>query len=318
MSKEFMSTWGWQGSQDPMFGAIKNKDWLKLGGDARVLQTYLENSKAKQGRQFLMQKNVEFGIQAGKVWVVGTIGSQEGPEGTPRKGESLFERHYLLWETSEENRLRVGKFRLNFGLYEPNHTRVIKAPLGFGSNSETYNLEISKITETDETFLTAALGRLDLPRDQSSERALSATYAKYIGTNAKAGISGLFGESLTQRRSFAGLFAIFPPFENGVTKLEVDFQRATIASTPDKSQDLLAGYTSLGYQVAKGILPYFFHEYLHPDLGDRKTKQSSPGVGLQWLPIPHVEIQAEYKRQTLESRPTQPNNVGWLLFHLYL
>lgn len=318
LSKELMSTWGWEGSEEPLFGAVKNKEWFKLGGDARVLQTYLENSKVKQGRQFVMQRNFEFGIRSGKTWVVATLGSQEGPAGTPGKGEFLSERHYLLWETSEDTRVRVGKFRLNFGLYDPNHTRVTKSSLGFGSNSETYNLEFSKHTDTDETFLTATLGRLDVPRDRSSERALSATYAKYLGPKTKAGTSLLIGESSTQRRSLAGLFAVFPAITNSVVKLEADLQRTTAAATPNDSRDSFAGFTSFGYHLAKGVLPYMFYEYLQSDFEAGKTKQNAPGVGVQWLPLPHIEVQAEYKRQILESAPDRPNNIGWLLFHFYL
>ena len=60
---------------------------------------------------------------------------REGPDETPEKEEFLSERHYILWETSENTRLRAGKFRQHFGINHPSHTRFVKEKLGFGSNS---------------------------------------------------------------------------------------------------------------------------------------------------------------------------------------
>lgn len=322
LSKELMSTWGWAGAEEPLFGAVKNKEWLKVGGDVRSLQTYFENDQVKQGQQFIMQKNIELGLRLGKTWLVGTLGSQEGPKGTPGKERFLSERHYLLWETSEDTRVRVGKFRLNFGLNDPNHTRVTKGPLGFGSNSETYNLEFFKMADNYELVLSTGLGRLDIPRDSFSERSLSASYSQYVGTMAKTGVSALIGESAQKRRSVIAAFGVLPFTEDGVIKFEMDFQKSTLNThgpdMPSESQSLFAGYLSGGYRWVKGFMPYLFVEYLHTDLSERTTKQQSPGVGLQWLPVPHLELQAEYKRQSREITPGNIDHVGWLLFHFYL
>lgn len=302
LSKELMSTWGWEGSERPLFGAVENTERLKFGGDLRILQSYLENSKIRQGRRFTMQQNVELGLNHDKLWAVGTAGSFEG--------DFISERHYLLWETSEESRLRVGKFRVAYGIYDPNHTRVTKAPLGFGPNSETYNLEFTKFTEADELILTAGLGRLDKPHDETSERTLIATYSRFLGSTGKAGVSAMVADGLNERRSLLGVFAVFPPLERTVLKIELDYQRAT--------RELVAGHLMGGYELFKGVLPYFFFEYLDPDLAHGRSKQSAPGLGLQWLPLPHIELQAEYRKQILESAPGEPNDIAWIIFHFYL
>ena len=59
LSKELMSTWGWEGSQAPLFGAIKQTNNFKVGGDIRTLQTHFENDQLRQGKFFLMQQNLE-------------------------------------------------------------------------------------------------------------------------------------------------------------------------------------------------------------------------------------------------------------------
>ena len=265
-----------------------------------------------------MQSNVELGLQAEKVTFVGTLGTQEGPSSTPHKGEFLSERHYLLWETSEDTRLRTGKFRLNYGLYDANHNRVVKSPLGFGPNSETYNLEFFKFSDAWELFLTAGLGRLDLPRDPTSERNLSTTFARYVSGKGKIGGSLLFGESTQQRRTLGGIFSVLPLLEKGILKIEADYQKSSASATPETSSELFAAYISTGYSLTKGVQPYLFFEYLQRDLADSKSAQNSPGLGIQWLPLPHFELQAEFKRQILNTSPESPDYSGWAVIHFYL
>jgi hypothetical protein len=318
LSRELMSTWGWGNSEQPFFGAINNKDWFKIGGDYRSIQTYFENSQVKQGKQFEMQKNIELGFNFSKGWIIGTLGTQEGPTGTPEKGQFLSERHFLLWDLTDEIKVRAGKFRLNFGLNDPNHTRSTKQPLGFGSNSESYILEVSKFTENDEVFISADLGRIDIPRNTSREKSLSVNYANYFNEKSKIGTSFLLGESGTSRRSLFGLYGISSLFENYIVKGEADYQISQAAALPREHKELLATAWTLGYQAAKGVLPYFVAEHLQQDLSDSTTQQSSAGIGIQWLPIPHIEIQAEFKKQSNRSAEVSQSDSGWIIFHLYL
>lgn len=318
LSRDLMSTWGWNNSENPLFGASKNTDRLKLGGDFRTIQTYLENSDIKQGKSFIMQSNIELGLRFSKVQWVGTLGTQEGPLGTPNKGHFLSERHYALWDVAEGIALRAGKFRLNFGLNDANHTRATKQPLGFGSNSETYILEFSKFTETDEVFVSADFGRIDIPRSPSKESSISFSYAKYTSENSKVGTSFLFGESSSSRRSLLGVYGVGSLLENFIMKGEVDYQQSFAVTLPNERKDLVSSVISIGYQATKGLLPYFVAEHLQQDLADNSTEQSSAGLGIQWLPIPHVEMQAEYKKQNSGSAQRGQSDSGWILFHFYL
>lgn len=318
LSKELMSTWGWENSEQPLFGAARNSDWFKVGGDYRAIQTYFENSQVKQGKQFAMQKNIELGFYLSKLWLVGTLGTQEGPAGIADRDNFLSERHYVLWDVTDEIKLRVGKFRLNFGLYDPNHTRVTKQPLGFGPNSESYILEFSKFTETDEIFISADLGRIDIPRNVTTEKSISLNYAKYTSDKSKVGTSVLVGESALSRRTLLGVYGIGSVLENYILKTEVDYQQSFAAALPNDRKDLFSSVFSFGYQAAKGLLPYFVAEHLQQDLNDNLTQQSSAGIGIQWLPIPHIEYQAEYKKQTNKSTQDSQSNSGWIMFHLYL
>lgn len=318
LSRELMSTWGWKGSEEPAFGLIKNTDTLTVGGEFRSIQTYFESPQLRRGQLFIMQDNLEVGYRLGKVQFVGTVGNQGGPSGTPRHGEFLSERHYALWNTAEDSNVRVGKFRIAYGLYDPDHTNVTKSPLGFGPNSETYNLEFSKFSDEGEIFLSSGLGRIDLPRDPTSERNFVATFARYFWGRAKIGSSLLFGESPLVRRGLVGLFGVVPVGEKGIVKFEVDGQKSTPSANPDQSLALFAGTVTTEYEVVKGLKPYLNFQYAQSDLADSKSKKYIPGVGAQWLPLPHLELQAQYQRQTLSSAPGDTNQIAWLLFHFYL
>lgn len=318
LSKELMSTWGWNKSEEPLFGAVQNLDWLKTGGDYRTIQTFLENNTAKEGRQFDMQKNIELAAQLQNLWFVGTAGSQEGPLGTPGKGDFISERHYILWSINDEIKLRAGKFRTNYGLNDPNHTRLTKAPLGFGPHSETYNLEFSRFKETDEIFISASLGRIDLPQDTSSEKSILLNYAMYFSDRSKLGANFFFGESPSNRRSLLGIYGILSPFENSVLKFQTDYQRSNFIVAPELIKDLLTTTLTLGYQNIKGLLPYILLEQLQSDLKNSKTQQSNYGFGFQWLPIPHIELQAEFKKQTTQIIELQTSDSAWFVFHFYL
>ena len=318
LSKELMSTWGWENSELPLFGALKNTERFRLGGDFRTIQTYLENAEVRQGRQFVMQKNIELGLNFQNVWLVGTLGTQEGPTGTPNQGDFLSERHYVLWDLTEEIKLRIGKFRLNYGFYDPNHTRVTKGPLGFGPGSESYIMEFSRFTETDETFISADLGRIDIPRKLKSEKSLSLNYAKYTSEKSKLGTSFLVGESESKRRSLAGIYGIFGVLSESILKFEVDYQSSYFSFAPNEEKNLVTGSMSFGYEMAKGLLPYIITEQLKSDLKDNLSQTSSYGVGIQWLPMPHIEIQAELKKQNVNSSVPQDSDSGWFVLHFYL
>jgi hypothetical protein len=318
LSRELMSTWGWKKSEQPLFGVVENLEWLKVGGDYRAIQTYLENAQVKQGKQFTMQKNIELGFNFAKTWLVATFGIQEGPTGTPNKSQFLSERHYVLWDISDEIKLRAGKFRLHFGLNDANHNRANKQFLGFGSNSETYVLEFSKFSETDEIFVSADLGRIDIPRSTTRETSITLNYAKYASEKSKIGTSFLFGESSLRRRSLFGVYGVGSPIEHLILKGEIDYQQSFAATPPYPQKDLVTSVLSIGYQASKGVLPYLVTEHLQQDLTDKTTQQSSAGLGIQWLPVPHIELQAEYKKLIDKGSTASLSDVGWIVFHFYL
>lgn len=207
---------------------------------------------------------------------------------------------------------------MNFGLQDPNHTRLTKKTFGFGPNSESYILEVSKFTEISETVISADLGRIDIPNNQESERSLSINYTKYSSNKSKFGGNALFGDSNERRRSLFGLHGIGGFSNSWIYKFELDYQIAFELTKASEDFESIAGLSSLGYQLTKGLQSYFVVEILNNKGNTLSSRQIDAGLGAQWLPIPHFEILAEYKKVWQKVEGVERSNLGWIHFHFYL
>jgi len=321
LSSELMSTIKTKDFQRPFYGLAKNTERIKFGGHARAIQTRFENDQIKRGSQFIMQNNVELAGYVSDFILVGTAGTREGPSRTPKKGEFISERHFLLYNIDNTTRLKVGKFRQNFGLNDPNHTRFTKASLGFGSNSETYNLEAFKFFETGEILFSTSLGRIDQPRD-TREKSFMFQGTHYLGGKSRLTGNILLGESDNQRRSIIGVNGVFPLFsKHNVIRFELDYQLSEAIVTNqgrgEKTKGIF-GNLLLGRKVFDGFFPYFIYEHRQTDLSaSRNTLTSSPGLGFQFFPISHFEIQFEHQYRTLVAQSSNPEHRSFIALHLY-
>lgn len=318
LSSELMSTWsGYKGMEEPLFGAVKNTENIKLGGDFRRIQTWLDNDQVSQGSSFVMQSNFELGLIYDKVMFVGALGVQEGPDNFPRRGQFLSERHYVLWETSPTSRLRAGKFRLRYGINDPNHNRLIKRLFNFGYLSEAYNLEYTHYNQNYEVSVSSSAGRIDNPRVNSSEKALTTSFVHYLGGESRLGGSVLLGESTTKRRFLSGLFGVLKFSEHWLGEFELDRETAHFASSVSDEVETVASLLKLGHKTFKGFFWYALFEHSTQNSVSGHTGSHAPGIGIQWLPVPHLEIQLEYQRSVVSGSSGNPNHVGFLMFHMY-
>lgn len=319
LSNEVLSTWtASENFAQPLFGAVKNTENVQWGGDFRTIQTYLDNANVKKGQLFVMQQNVEVGVITGSVQFVATAGTQEGPKQMPGRGEFLSERHYVLWTPAENSRLRVGKFRQNYGMNTPIHTRLIKSRFGFGALSETYNMEFSQFFEKYEISVTSSLGRIDKPRDPNSERNISGQFVHYLNGSARLGASVLLGESAMERRTLAGIHGAFPIGEHFIGLFELDYKYGHYTTSPQQPVNAFASFVKLGHRPFNGAMTYLLYEHYSESQGSNYNLTQSPGIGLQWLPLTHFNIQAEFLNRTTSSNSGNSDKVAWLLFQFYI
>ncbi|OUS00159.1 hypothetical protein A9Q84_02965 [Halobacteriovorax marinus] len=319
LSSAMMSTWKVRpGFENPYYGLFKNTQSLKLGGQLRTIQVHAENNQVKIAKKFVMQNNLEFAYKIKNVNIVGTIGRQEGPKTTKRKGEFLSERHYLLWETSEDTRVRIGKFKQHFGINTPDHTRFVKQSLGFGSNSETYNFEVSKYYDWGEINISQSVGDFFAHKaDDLQKRNLVFNFTHYGNGSSRFGTSLLLGRDSLNKRRVYGVNAVSGLSKNTYFLSELNYERKIELNSSDISTDALFGVHTLGYKAFKGGTGYFVFEHSQNDLSKNESLILSPGVGVQLLPIPHVEVQLEYQRRSYQVAKNNPEHRSFMIFHLY-
>lgn len=321
LSKEMMSTWTlFSHFEDPYYGVAKNTPNIKFGGQYRNIQIHAENDQVKLKRQFTMQNNVEFAIKYAEAFIVGTIGTKEGPDNSPDKNEFLSERHYIQWQTSVDTQVRAGKFRQQFGINQPNHTRFTKASTGFGSYSEAYNVDITKFYEWGELNVSTSLGNLWTNKSEDDEkRNFAANFTHYMGGNSRVGISLLRGQARNYKRSMVSAHAVFPIFKNFIGRSEIVYENKSNKTSAGLSEPIKAIYGDhqYGYKLFKGFMPYLVFEHSQSNVSDNETLILSPGAGFQFLPIPHVELQAQYQKRSYESQPGNTEDKIFLTMHLY-
>lgn len=321
ISAEMMSTWKLgKASHQPFFGLVKNQERVHLGGHIRTMQIRSETPNSKVGRLFLMQRNIEALVKFDKVSLVGTVGTLEGPEGTPEKGDFLSERHFLLWETSDFSRMRIGKFRQAYGLNDPNHTRLNKQSLGFGSQSETYGMEFIHLYDWGEIIASTAIGKLASEKVRLEEKSFSGQLTYYHQGQARSTINILHGQDDQEgERTLVGVNGIFPIIGKDLfSSYQLDLSLIKDLRNPDEdSLKGVYGFWNIAYDITKGLMGYLLVEYARPDFETLSSQVVSPGLGVRWLPLAHFEFQLEHQFRQLYVRQGTEQRT-WVLFHLYL
>lgn len=318
LSSELMSTIKTKNFQNPFYGAVKNSETLKWGGDFRTIQTRNENNNVKRGRGFIMQNNVELAAYVNDFVFVGSAGTQEGPSSLPKKGEFISERHYVMYQGDPTSRVRVGKFRQNYGINDPNHTRFVKQDLGFGSYSETHQLEYFKVFSFGEAVVSTSLGRLDQPRS-TQEKNVMGQLTHYLSGKSRLGFNILLGESQSARRSLYGINGFFGSKKYNL-RFELDYQVNQDISTNLKGDKIhgIFGNVMAGLRPFDGLYTYLVYEHKQTNLEhSRESLTTSPGIGFQFFPIAHVELQFEHQYRTVLAQRNNPSHRTFLMLHLY-
>jgi hypothetical protein len=116
-----------------------------------------------------------------------------------------------------------------------------------------------------------------------------------------------------------GLNAVHSFAKNWIIRTEVDLEKKKLIvnNAYKKKVDGLYSDHQVGHQLFKGGLAYIIYEYAQADLSNNLTQIYSPGIGLQFLPVPHVEFQLEYQRRTYRSQSGNPEHRSFFTFHLY-
>lgn len=309
LSREILSTWGYEGEQGFLHGWINDsteEPILLPGGDLRLIQLYQDNAQVRSARLFLMQADLELAFRPGKWTFDATLGR------VLRGADAYFGSHrfFAAYAFSESFSMRAGQYFPFFGLLIPDHFVGTRRGLGFDEGQETRNLEFNWADENWNAVLTASL-----PQDDTRARAqqrrgtgmLQVTRA--LGTMSRVGGSlmagGLDGDSY-RALALHGIWGFNPEL---VLLAELDWkwihQELLNTSTATDYR-----YLKLAYEITKGLSPYLVH--------DGGKTQNAWGIGLQWFPRPHFELSGAIEKVFSTRSQDGGDLFSWLLLHYYL
>jgi hypothetical protein len=266
------------------FFGLDQPDWLATGGDTR----HVNINAPGFHRKLWMQSDFELGLQpSSEVWLVGSAGYY----GEERKLESR--RSYLLWTPSKYVSLRIGKFFPAFGLLIPDHTVATRSGLGFREGEETYNAEIRLHNTLFDLFVSALFGKewqLGVNEDHIEGKARDAGVATRLTAavtkTMQVGASHRYLASVERLEHTAGAF-----WNLGITRdlyLLAEADRVLTFPRGDYASHRDVAMAELGYEFARGLHIQGTYEF---------EQTNRWGYGLQWFPLPHVELNSRAKSQ---------------------
>lgn len=297
--KDVSATWSREREHEVFYGLLTMPENLKIGGDVRRIQSYVNTPVAKTGRWFLMQTNIEAALLWDRFTAVATLDYDiQNPDlRSDDRIESL--RHYLMMQVNDFLSIRAGKFYKNFGLMIPDHTAQIRRGMGLDEGSETYNAEANYIAERYSWHATWVGGRPDDPSENSDKGfAISGHY--YLGSSNRVG--GSFYQGTSSEKTVKRMFG--PNWTLSYDKSwywlgELDILQLRPKIGADSSG--FVSFNQIGYELFKGLDLYARHESRQNDFDSEYIDFVNYGPGMQWIPRPHFILTGQWMKQVRPS-----------------
>lgn len=123
----------------------------------------------------------------------------------------------------------------------------------------------------------------------------------------------------TYESNIIGAHGMIPLLKSFSLRGEIDYADKENLSNRavTSTQKQLVSEFQFNYHLFKGGMSYLFFEQQQTDLSSNETLVLGPGVGFQFLPLPHVEFQAEYQQRHAKSASNNTEHRSFLTFHLY-
>ena len=315
LSSELMSTWSFKNEEGFLNGAIKEEqmpEWLMIGGDLRVLQTYVDTPTFTLQRFIKMQATLEAAVHLDKFTIDGDFGRVYSLSGLERWGSR---RYFAMYNLSDELTVRVGRFYPEFGINTAEHYIESRKQLGFDEGMERDNLEVAYNGENYSAFLTASKQPGEVATTVS-EKSVAAQVNKNIGDSSKAGVSAWYGKSDTSSRKVLGVHGVLGFTKRFYLLSELDHQWSTSTTTQIETRGFYA-YNRLGYELTKGLIAFGHAEYGQDDVTSGISARDAYGPGVQWFPRPHFELVGLWR--FMRSRATSADfySYGYIQGHYY-
>ena len=289
--------------------------YLKLGGDVRSVYYYENDDTHREGRTILMQGDTEAAVIVDKFTVDGTLGIEQPIPG--KTVDFISRRHYVQYAVSDQLNVRVGKYSPAFGIKNDEHLFLTRGQLQFGDNFESYNLELSYITDQWNVFVTGVDGRYDSRRTQQ-DRGATAQVSFAPTEKMKVGVNAWYGEQeIGQTRWILGAFGMLGLTSKLYASSEVDFRLLSPNPTTARQKGV-ATTQKFSYEALEGLWINVVQEYGKLNFLSELTQQENYGIGFEIFPRSHFEFDVMYEKSR-QGGPTQSfADYFYFVSHFYL
>ncbi len=310
MIPDVLSTAGSVKESKFLYGAFEMPKWLQAGGDFRALelvQGYNGNTTSKF--IFPMQADLEAAATVGQFTVDATAG-------IPYSGGFISRRHFAIYHPTDELYFRGGRFMPAYGIFTEDHAIAIKRGIGKDQSTETYNIEAAWISADFDAFITGIFGRPD-NTSLGAETGMAVSTSLFFAERFKTGLSYYYGYRDIAQRHLAGPFGILGITPHIFLLAEIDFQWFLMPGVPG-AQTGFVDDVRLDFEVIQGLHFYLTQEYSQLNSSNPRSFSDAYGIGAQFFPRPHIELNALYQRQRVGGKNVPFGDFFWTLFHFYL
>jgi len=300
------------------YGALSDtsiEKYLKLGGDVRSVYYYQNTDSVINANTIFMQGDLEGAFVKDKLTIDGTLGLEQLAPG--QNLTFLSRRHYVQYAFTDEYNIRVGKYAPAYGIRNTEHPFITRDPLQFGDNFESYNLELSYITDKWNVFLTGVFGRFD-SKQADQDRGGTAQVAFAPTEKLKVGLNGWYGQQESgNKRWVMGTFGTLGLTPKIYLGSEIDFQFLSPgASLP--SRNGIASTQKLSYELLEGLWIALVQEYGKFDFSQSITQADNYGIEVQIYPRSHFEFNIAAETERMPGGDPNFGNYFWFASHFYL
>lgn len=309
-------------SEKFLYGVIKPPQYLNLGGDERLLQTFYDSPDVSSARFLIMQLQFDASEQIGDhVRLFASVARVEPSTPDPTAKDYVSSPQHgvevLISNPDSNNRLgiRVGRFMPAYGIDFAEHTLVTRRLLNFDPGHERYAYEASFM---NDKFSLIATGIFQQANNNGViwEKGGLVQASVAIGKGSKIGAS-----AYQSSRNDSGV-----PYTRlaygGFAHIGISKQWYLLAESDwMKGVEQTWGFmdtVKIGDEVFQGWHLIAMQEYAKTNVATGTPKFEAYSIGTEWFPKPHWDFYAVYRKQKDTNVSTAFADAVWLIGHFYL
>lgn len=278
-----------------------------IGFFGRTAQTYFENEQVRRADFRKMQADIEVSFDYKEYVATATFGPRlDSANQDSQYSSDMFVRRFYVGKQQKNYSVKAGLFFPEYGLNMPNHNLPTRKGLFFNHNQEPWTAQASYFTPTFDYTVAYLEGAFQTQAEDMF--GYSGTIAYKTGA-ARYGVSAIQFTHPDSDRTNSSLSAFATVGYQNVGYTLVEIASKSVVNALGVSTDSMLGFIESGWEIRKGVVPYFIYEFTKNVTSD--TLNHAPGVGIQFGPVTHIEIMAQ------ASRTLSPVGDGYALFSMF-